>query len=797
MPMMKSARLVYVPAIAIFLAAAATAVGGGEGDGPPSAGISEIAVESDYAVSGDEIRGKVILSEVGASESRVIIYLERWEADIPAALPQPRRGEGKTAVKREIASAAAAGKREVPFAVPTKDMLLGRIQLRAEYLQTEGKAAAVRSLAYSKPIAVGLRRRLDLSGEWQVAKVELLSCPIRGQPKDWKLPEVKAVRLPGSLDPFFTPHFRGWVALQRTFAWQAAADLQPRFLHVGRASDSAAVAVDGQAIGETCPLEDKDTSLSHWGEFHATRMWGDAMAGAQGLPLRLAVADQTPAAPATFPLPQPLPASGKAEIVLKIRGASGMFREKPAYGIFGDLFLEMTPAIYVRGIAMATDKQGEKRQFKFSVTCRNDSGREFKGTLRAVYGQYQGDGPYAGPCPPYAVDEKPVTLPPGDSAVEVAREETPRFATCRVAFLLLDARGRALDLACRDFHTVTVEIRERREIWLNNERFILKGRGSFAHDANQRWQLRVNGVNAIRGVNDPETANSLYRDQLLSSAGPLLASCERCTFWNPRDTSNIDRAVRGLLKRLADCPGIIQWEATNELFGEPEEARVAIQEAFHKYDPYRRPVLATKSGGEWEAEVKDGRVAGMDIVGCQYLLSREAVDSALAAITEQPLICSEVNWNDGTFLNQNMWEIWLSKGLAGALLFDYSGNSTDQGVPLFPPPNEEKDWQVIREWNRNMMQDLVASARLQAEGRVKLSVANRMPYTLRSLRLRLHHFGALAAPDLPPGAGVEMLLPPAASLPRPDRLALLAEYETHGGLKHVAILTPPVQAEKP
>ena len=100
----------------------------------------------------------------------------------------------------------------------------------------------------------------------------------------------------------------------------------------------------------------------------------------------------------------------------------------------------------------------------------------------------------------------------------------------------------------------------------------------------------------------------------------MLASCEKCIFWNPKDTSNITKAVRGASsRRLAACPGLIQWEATNELHGEPEEARVAILEAFHKLDPYHRPVLATKGSGEWEAEAHDGRVAGVDIVGCQYL----------------------------------------------------------------------------------------------------------------------------------------------------------------------------------
>ena len=36
------------------------------------------------------------------------------------------------------------------------------------------------------------------------------------------------------------------------------------------------------------------------------------------------------------------------------------------------------------------------------------------------------------------------------------------------------------------------------------------------------------------------------------------------------------------------------FDTLSELHGEPPEARVAILNAFHQYDPYHRPVLATK-----------------------------------------------------------------------------------------------------------------------------------------------------------------------------------------------------------
>ena len=486
-------------------------------------------------------------------------------------------------------------------------------------------------------------------------------------------------------------------------------------------------------------------------------------------------------------------------------------QSKPPYGILGAIYLDLLPSVYIRGVSFDTEKPGPQRRFKFALAMRNDSGKPFQGTLRTVYGSYQGKMPYTGPCPAVAAAGQAVTLPPGESTVEVLRDEPPRFDTCRATFLLVAGDGQVLDAAAQDFHTVTVEIRNRRDLYLNNERFFFKAHGSWAEDANSRLQLRIKGGNGFRGHRSAaswrvpgfssEAANldERYRDGLLTSAGSaLLASCEKCTFWNPKDPSNVNRAVRGILRpALAQCPGVVQWEATNELHGEPEEARVAILEAFHKYDPYHRPVLATKAAGEWEAEAREGRVAGVDIVGCQYLLSKEGVDSITAAITEQPIMSTEVNWNDMTLYNEKqMYKVWLEKGVCGSLLFDYSGSALDQPVPLVPPDDGDRNgpWYMMRESHRALYQDLAATAVRQADGRVLLTLGNRMPYTLRNVVLTVRDLGQFQRAELKPGDGLTILMPAEYSPPVRERAVIRAEYATHGGLKCFQILTPRVAA---
>ena len=150
----------------------------------------------------------------------------------------------------------------------------------------------------------------------------------------------------------------------------------------------------------------------------------------------------------------------------------------------------MAPAVYLETVSFDTEKPGDKRRFKFQLTLNNTSGAEFKGKIRSVYGRYVGEIPYTGDCPAYAEAEQSVTLPPGKTTVEVDRDETPRFDTCRATFLLLGNQDDVLDGLSQDFHTVVVEIRDRRDLYLNNERFLIKGQGSWGEDPNSRFQLR-------------------------------------------------------------------------------------------------------------------------------------------------------------------------------------------------------------------------------------------------------------------------------------------------------------------
>ena len=644
----------------------------------------------------------------------------------------------------------------------------------------------------SAPIEVGLRRHLNLAGDWNVVDVKVWepggAVPQRSD--KWKLGETpKTIHLPGALP--FDAGFRGWVTLKREITWPADKVWQPRAISFANIQDSVKARVNGEELPETLSVQDIDFETTKWAEHHSPFKGFDAETRIKRCMLMARSPDRFAS------IPVKALDKGKAEIELTIRGTSGdLFGPKLPYGIQNDVRLELTPPVQIKNLAFDTDKPGEKRRMKFLLTIANETGKEFKGKIRSVYGSYDGKVPYTGTCRPYATVDQDVVLKPGSNQVEVIREETPRFATCLGTFIVLDRKDAALDAAQQRFHTAAIEIRDRRELWLNNDRFFIKGQGSFMQAPIQRRQFQLMGGNTMRGPRDQGQVNMLYSEGILSSAGAaLLASCERCIFWDPKDTSNIYRAARQIIRDVAECPGIIEWEVTNEMYGETTECRKVIQDAFHKYDPYHRPIVATKGSGEWEAVAENGRVEGTDIVGCQYLSSKEGVDSVLASITEQPITCTEINWfdpprwTDPAMPGKNLWQVWLDKGLAGTLLFDYSGNALFQPLPMVPEAEAKDNWNTIDLRCRNMFQDLVADAVLQADGTVVITLGNRMPYPLHNLVINLPT-GKLAPRTLAAGEQLTLVLPREGAPEVRSAAVVRAEYETHGGLPHVAILAP-------
>lgn len=751
--------------------------------------LVEIRVEKAYLAAGEKGRGVVTLSlgteTLKDAQLRVTALRQ---------IGVPLNKEAKGGTQELLSQSVNASTGEVPFEISAADMIAGEIRVKAELLSGGAPLAS----AWSAPVEVGFRPRVDLEGDWAVMNVKVFDYNTGHRPKEWKPPEFSSIHLPG---PFPGDEwFRAWVTAKREIDWKSPAKFQPRFIHLSGIANSAHIIIDGQDLGETLPVSELAV-LTHWQEYHSP------FKGEENKDKRMLSMDVDPLLPLTMPLKKPLGADGKTTVELTIRGTHGSWRPH-SYGILGDLHIELAADVNIKAVAFDTEKPNEMRRFKWKLTINNESGKEFIGNLRTVYGKYTGSLAYTGACVPYGEATQPLKVPAGESTVEVIRDELPRFETCRAMFIVQDAKNAPVDATGFDFHAVAVEIRNRRDLYVNNERFIMKGQGGYCDDPNARWQMNVKGCNAVRGWNPllskkypglwsfADMANDRLTDGILTSAGSaLLASCEKCIFWDAKDTSNITRAVANVMKTSAHCPGVIIWEATNELHGEPEECREVIQEAFHKLDPYHRPMLATKGSGEWEAEAHEGRVRGTDIVGVQYLLSKEATDSVTAAITEQPVMSTEVNWNDGMLQNQNMWQTWLDKGVCGALLFDYSGNALNQPVPLVPIPNNDQNaGALIRQVDRDLYQDLTPSAERQDDGRLLITLGNRMPYALHNISVSVRDYGKFDAADLNPGDAATVLLPADFKAKANENVAVKVDYLTHGGLKHSVILTPQVKA---
>jgi hypothetical protein len=748
--------------------------------------IDGIAPARDLLGDGDAASGGVhVTVDAGDPAEMSLSIVAEQHADVP------RGAGGGTVATAPLhqEKLRGDGSREIAFKCDVAQIVFGSVRFQAKVTGPAGEELA---MAWSRPVEIGVRRSHSLAGAWAVASSEFM--PFAAEQYKSLKSLGASVELPGAISD--QRSFRGWVNVTQSATLRRAGDWSYRYLRMEGVADGVLATVNGVALPELGAVERLD-SLSHWPEFHSK------FKGPEQRQAVMMTSFGRVLPPATLPLAKALPA-GPAELALRVRCTS----ERQSHGIFGALRLEATGPVHIGQVEFETEKPGADRRFLFAVQVHNDTGRVFEGRLRTVYGQYQGATPYTGDCPAYAEATQELRLEPGVQTVRVVREEHPRFATCRAAFVIMDRQQKVLDAQTQDFHTVTMEVRDRRDLYLNNERFIVKAQGSEASDPNGAANLHAMGGNAYRG-NSPspsrrypgtlswtDLADQRMGAGLLTAGGPLLASCEPCLFWNPEDTSNIQRAVELEIGSRVQCPGIILWEATNELHGDRPEARVAIQEAIHRIDPYHRPMFATKATGEWEAESVEGRVAGVDIVGCQYMQTHEALDAVLAAARDQPVMITEVNWNDAAFHNgERLWQGFLNKGLCGALWFDYSGRMLNQPFVAIPPQRmttrESSDTILVD--HRELYQDLTARAERLPDQRLRIKLGNVMPYTLHSVKVSIENAGTFALPDLPPGTQASIVLESPEQIPvQEGRIAVKADFITHSGLPHHEILVPSI-----
>ena len=679
----------------------------------------------------------------------------------------------------------------VPVSFATKDMLAGRVRFNAK-LAVNGTIVADTLTDWME---VGVRERLSLAGDWKVLSatpfpVDISRHGFKSAPPD---PMPQTMALPTLFSKTAFKNWRGWISLGRDVAWESK-DKSPGRLVAEKVADNIVVKIGGNKIAEMVTDAELASFLSHWPYFHGERLTPEVSGREDKNRLIELICDRQIIP--VFHAPLPDIKGNSVGLEIELRGTSGLFSHAE-HGIHGRLFLEMLPKAHFTEVSFETEKPDERRLFIFSLDVANATSRPFRGKVRTVYGEYADKVPYTGACPPYAEEFHDVNIPAGGGKIEIRHYEVPRFATCRASFLLMDGSA-VVDEITRDYHTVTVEIRNRRDMFLNNERFFVKGRGSYDTTPNQRWQMRLNNVNMRRGMGGgADWVNKVYAEGLLHDTGPFLGSCEKCTFWNPDDTGNIERAVWSMLRVMRDCPGIIQWEAFNELYGETEETRLAVYDAIKRMDPYKRPIVMTKGGGEWEAEAKEGRVLGTDIIGVQYLGSREAIDGVTATITEQPIQSTEINWNDPALIGDSLWDYGLDRGICGALLFDYSGCSTDQpGTDVPPDRRDDWDWGTIQKPHRAMYQDMTVTAKTHPDGRLVILLVNRMPFTLRNLECRVLNGGAAQVAELATRQGFEIIVPASAAIHREHdgTYAIVhAVYTTHGGLPHEVVLHAKVE----
>jgi hypothetical protein len=172
---------------------------------------SVIAVSPDafYVPYDGVVSGEVIVDVPSAGEYELTLSAQR-EAHVPSGPDEFSASEVvfSRVIDRE-------GRAAVPFFVSPGRMLIGALRLKAELARVGSNA--VEAGAWSESVRVGVRKRVDLSGEWFVEKIRPFGYGV-GHVKDPFVPDSppERIALPGRFKrTSLTSEFRDWVSVSR------------------------------------------------------------------------------------------------------------------------------------------------------------------------------------------------------------------------------------------------------------------------------------------------------------------------------------------------------------------------------------------------------------------------------------------------------------------------------------------------------------------------------------------------------------------------------------------------------
>ncbi len=476
----------------------------------------------------------------------------------------------------------------------------------------------------------------------------------------------------------------------------------------------------------------------------------------------------------------------------------------PAKGLAGiekKIALETAPEVFVQDVFVRLlEKAVPESKYRFEVAVQNKSGNpaEIKISLNAG-GQNV---------------IKKATVHAGLQSVPVELSSRPAFGNKTYSLTLESSAG--TDAVAGNWHSVIVEQRGGK-IFVNGEVFIVKGfNGHFLWGddivkelAELLMDINVNFLRPAQGTHLWFKEYEKYSSAMILPVVSGYFSCKNIEEWKKpvagKTFTHEDSATNELpsfIRSAAESPLLFGWNTLNEIEThnkpESEKALVSLLEKMRteirRFDGYERP--NTYANLMWDTQrITDAQ----DLLAFNYYVDPDVFDfnKVKTLSGERPFVFTETDlpsgywkppfWNNTPLhiaYQSKLYTKMLAAGGSGVMmysgLFDYHNRHIGLlGGDWRKPAPRLSDLKVnpeYRDFIRWLYRDFDIEVKNEG-GKLKVKVANLMPYALMGLKLVGSKGTSEEIAVIPPGGNAVLQL-------SAGETAVRALYTTHSGLNH-------------
>lgn len=354
-------------------------------------------------------------------------------------------------------------------------------------------------------------------------------------------------------------------------------------------------------------------------------------------------------------------------------------------------------------------------------------------------------------------------------------EGAPGILDCEPWFGYYDVVVRGADWRYMERIVATTVTTEGMDLVVNGEPFLVKGVNVHGMDPRSPERTRImmrilkdRNFNLLRGdYPAPWQMDLAYEMNLAYTVLAPFSCASTNEVFQRQDGPPLVTAreiSRAMVDRYAEYPGVLLWNSCNEITEELDSFLISLYPVYVHLDPYRRPV-------HYANLYAQDNVRGQDLVGMNYYygVGERAEDRhpiilrGIERAREQglPVFYNEFNsWygaipGTGADALRDLFEWGVDQGMTGGVY--YFRFNSDRHPGIFN--GDYNTHKVIDDALHAAFDDARVSL-VEMEGRQYVRIHNPRKFTLRQVRIVFEDQPEQPLADLPPGATVDVPLPP-------------------------------------